>query len=323
MLGALGLDPVEEAVYRRLVTDLCHTPTQLSAAVGEPVEVITATVDRLVARGLAVAAGSDPPTFQAAPPTVALGALLRRRRDDLHAAEEAIAALADEHRVASLDREGGPAFEIITDVGAVRHRFAQLHETARREVLSMVTPNLTVVPHRENAAGRATLVRGVRHRVIMDRRALDQPDMVSDVIESIECGQEIRVVDRLPTKMIIVDGGCAMLPLHSGGGSASILVQAAGVVAALIAFFEAVWDRAFPLRPDPTGDALAEDRPHLDELDSRILALLLTGMTEEAVAGQLRTSRRTVQRRIHKLMAKAGAETRIELGWYAARNSWA
>jgi DNA-binding NarL/FixJ family response regulator len=37
----------------------------------------------------------------------------------------------------------------------------------------------------------------------------------------------------------------------------------------------------------------------------------------------LRTSRRTVQRRIHNLMAKAGAETRIELGWYAARNSWA
>src|SRR5215813_4680663 len=126
MLGALGLDPVEEAVYRRLVTDLSHTAAQLAVAVGEPVDVVAATVDRLVARGLAVAAGTDPPSFQAAPPTVALGALLRQRRDDLHAAEEAITALADEHRVASLDREGGPAFEIITDVGAVRHRYAQL-----------------------------------------------------------------------------------------------------------------------------------------------------------------------------------------------------
>ena len=46
-------------------------------------------------------------------------------------------------------------------------------------------------------------------------------------------------------------------------------------------------------------------------------------MTDQAVAGQLGTSRRTVQRRIRELMVKAGAGTRIELSWYAARKGWA
>jgi DNA-binding NarL/FixJ family response regulator len=114
-----------------------------------------------------------------------------------------------------------------------------------------------------------------------------------------------------------------MLPLHSHTGAASMLVQSSGLLDALVALFEAIWDQAYPLLSNISGDGVLERRAELDELDSHILALLLTGMTDEAVAGQLGTSRRTVQRRIHQLMVKAGADTRIELGWYAARKGWA
>ena len=53
------------------------------------------------------------------------------------------------------------------------------------------------------------------------------------------------------------------------------------------------------------------------------MTLLLAGLTDQAIAGQLDTSLRTVQRRIHALMQHARAETRIQLGWHAARNGWA
>ena len=324
MVRALGLDPVEEEVYRHLVAAVRMTATEIAAVVGAPSIDTSIVLDTLVARGLVVSEQTEPPTFSAASPAVALGALLRQQRDSLRAAEEAVATLAEEHRAAAADHRTSQVVEVITDVDAVRHRFAQIQEAARHEVLSIVTPNLTVVPHRQNAAGFAGVGRGVRYRSLLDRSGLAQPGMVHDVIKTIECGQQIRVADHVAMKMVIVDRESAFVPLHAEGGSpASVLVQASGLIAILVAYFESTWERAYPLLPNAAGTEVEEVKPDIDEFDSRILALLLTGMTEDAVAGQLKTSRRTVQRRIHELMVKAGVETRIELGWKAARNYWA
>jgi DNA-binding NarL/FixJ family response regulator len=171
----------------------------------------------------------------------------------------------------------------------------------------------------------AGMNRGVRYRAILDRKALVAPGMVPDVIASIAAGQEIRIADHVPVKLVIVDRERAMLPLLHGRHDApdSMLIQSSGLLDALIAYFETAWEQSYPLLPGATAGDLVETRPEIDELDSRILALLLSGLTDEAVAGQLGTSRRTVQRRIHDLMRKASAETRIELGWYAARKGWA
>jgi DNA-binding CsgD family transcriptional regulator len=256
---------------------------------------------------------------------MALGGLLRQRRDDLLSAERELAVLVDEHRAAWIGCSTSSVVEEITNIDAVRHRFAQIQEAARHEVLSTVVPNLTVVPHRENAAGIAGVSRGVQYRVILDRAALNQPGMVSDVIASIDEGQQVRIADRVPVKLVIVDRELAMLPLQSGQNNApeSMLVQSSGLLDAVIAFFEMAWEQAYPLLANRSTGQLIETSPDIDVMDRRILAFLLAGMTDQAVAGQLGTSRRTVQRRIRQLMVKAGAGTRIELGWYAARKGWA
>ena len=324
MLTALGLDSAKETIYRRLVAGVQSSAASLVVSTGLPDSVVATALTDLCGRGLVEEASGSPPMYSAAPPGVALGALLRERRDDLRAAELAVSVLAEEHRLASIDHRGDDVVEVMTEISAVRHRFAQIQDAAQREVLSIVPPNLTVVPHRSNAAGNAGIKRGVRYRALLDRRALLQPGMIQDVIESIDCGQEIRIVDRVPLKLVIVDGERAMLPLHSHIDSpASVLVQFTGLVHALTALFETMWQRAYPLLPNASSDDLIEVRPELDHVDTQVLGLLLTGMTEEAIAHQFGISRRTVQRRIANLMAKAGVETRIELGWHAARNAWA
>jgi predicted amidohydrolase len=57
-------------------------------------------------------------------------------------------------------------------------------------------------------------------------------------------------------------------------------------------------------------------------VDRSLLALLLAGLTDQAIAGQLGIGLRSVQRRVHDLMAQTGAQTRIQLGWHAARKDW-
>ncbi|MFU8853066.1 hypothetical protein ACNAW0_19065 [Micromonospora sp. SL1-18] len=49
---------------------------------------------------------------------------------------------------------------------------------------------------------------------------------------------------------------------------------------------------------------------------------MLTGLTDQALATQLRTSLRTVQRRVGHLMDIAKVRTRIQLGFQAARRGW-
>jgi DNA-binding NarL/FixJ family response regulator len=49
---------------------------------------------------------------------------------------------------------------------------------------------------------------------------------------------------------------------------------------------------------------------------------MVSGVADKAIASQLGLSKRTVQRRIQQLLALAGATSRVELAWCAARRNW-
>lgn len=53
--------------------------------------------------------------------------------------------------------------------------------------------------------------------------------------------------------------------------------------------------------------------------DLELLALMLAGLPDKALASQLGLSVRTVYRRIRRLMYLTCCTTRMQLGWYAAR----
>lgn len=79
-----------------------------------------------------------------------------------------------------------------------------------------------------------------------------------------------------------------------------------------------------PPAPAGAGDGITEQPPEaVTDLDRTILALLLSGLTDQAVAAQLDLSLRTLQRRLRHLMDLAGAQSRMQLGWHASRNGWA
>ncbi|MGW3512237.1 helix-turn-helix domain-containing protein [Streptomyces sp. NPDC000994] len=103
----------------------------------------------------------------------------------------------------------------------------------------------------------------------------------------------------------------------------AVLVRPGALLDALIAFFESLWAGASPLVLTEEGldGAAVSDRTPPPE-DLLLLSLLLTGLTDTAIAGQLGTSLRTVQRRIRDLIAFAGVRTRMQLAWEASRRGW-
>ncbi|MFI5485154.1 transcriptional regulator TrmB [Micromonospora echinaurantiaca] len=325
MLGALGLNPDDEAVYGLLVRRGSAGPAELADALRMPVAAVGAALSHLIGSGL-VKCGPDE-AYSVAPPAVALGALISEQRSALRSAELALVTLAEEYRGAVAGRAIDELIEVVTGLDAVRHRFAQVQHAARTEVRSFVTAPFLAVPPGTNAVEEVAVGHGVRFRVVVDRPTLAEPGVVAETLESLRNGVQVRVVDSLPIKLILADADLALVPLTAtpGGEPGAVLLHRTGLLAAMDALFETVWRTARPL--DLTAEGLTE-RPDGDgaagptELDRRILALLLAGLTDQVVAAQLDLSLRTLQRRLRHLMDLAGVETRMQLGWHAARHGW-
>ncbi|MDF3298567.1 helix-turn-helix domain-containing protein [Streptomyces tropicalis] len=322
MLAAIGLDEAHEAAYRALVAVGAAEVPDLARRLMLGEQDTERALRRLERHGLAAQSPARPGRWVAAPPGVALGALLTRQRHELEQAELAAALLAEEYRAAAAEPAVHDLVEVVTGASALTHRFLQLQLGAVDEVCALVTGDTVVVPGAENEAEVQAVGRGVRYRVVVERAVLDVPGGVEELAAALGRGEQVRVVERVPTKLVVADRALALVPLTVRSAEpAALVVHATGLLGLLSELFESVWRRALPLRFGPSGVAeLSPDGP--DGTDLEVLSLLLAGLTDASVAKQLDLGLRTVQRRVRRLMELAGVSTRLQLGWHAYERGW-
>lgn len=340
MLQALGLGPAEEAIYTTLLAHPTASAQELVRRTGlEEAETTRILLD-LAARGLvAIAAETGsrvpdpaddgPPAARPLPahtPSVALAPFLVEQRNALHRAETAFSMLTEQYRTTAA-HPAGSIVEVVVGVEQVAHRFHQLQRGAQRELLVFLVGGTIAVPREDaDVSESSALDRGVDFRVVAARNYLDEPDMAGDMRAAITAGLKLRLVESLPLKMVVSDRERAMVPLDmtdSGGEPSAIVVHRSGLLTALVHLFEKEWAQARPLYATTTGvraEATADPRPTEGELE--VLTLLLAGISDRRAASQLGLSVRTVERRTRRLMDLAGADSRLQLGWHAARADW-
>ncbi|MFJ6053779.1 helix-turn-helix domain-containing protein [Streptomyces sp. NPDC092307] len=326
MLDVLGLGPDDEHVYRGLLGRPNSTAASLADLLVLPRADVDTALSRLVEWGLATRSADE--QFTAAPPAMALGALISQRRDGLRMAEHALAAFAEEHRAAMTGDSISDLIEVVTGVDAIRHRFLQVQQAARTQVRSFITAPFVALSPDENTAEPVAIGRGVHFRAVLDRAVLAEPGIIDDAIDSLRRGVQLRVADELPMKLVLADADLGLVPLTvtPDGEPGAVLLHRSGLLDALDALFETVWRTAHPLELSGTGGE-AEATVELGatgptDLDRRILALLLAGLTDQTAAAQLGLSPRTLHRRLRHLTDMAGVRTRMQLGGYAVRHGW-
>lgn len=323
MLGAIGLDDTQEAAYRSLVrlgaadaADLAHR-----LAIGET--AAAAALRHLEQQGLAARPHTHAERWVPAPPDVALGALLTRQRQVLDEVEQAAAQLAETYRSEAPEPALHDLVEVVTGASAVSHRFLQLQMGAVDELCVLVTGTPVAVAPTENPVEDAAVARGVAYRVVLEREALSLPGQLTELAVGIGRSQEVRLVEKVPTKLVVADRTLAMVPLGDHGSEpAALVIHASGLLELLLDLFERVWRNALPLRLGRRGELIEEHPAGPDTTDFEILALLLVGMTDASIAKQLGMGLRTVKRRVRGMMDLAGGTTRIQLGWRAYELGW-
>lgn len=310
-LSALGIGSEQERVYRRLVGAGPAAVSELATALGMSTDHALTLITELTELGLA---RPEADRFRASPPDLALRALLVRRRDELGHAEAALAELADLFRNQGDTGSVGDLIEVVTGAEGVRQRFLQVQSGATGDLRAFVKPRPLLVTAQDNPAEGEAVARGVAYRVVLERSMLEQPGMVGNIADTLAAGEQIRATESLPLRMLIADGEVGLVPLSASGEPGAVVVHPSGLLDALVGLFELVWQRS-------TEVFEAGDDGGTPGLDERIVALLLQGFPDKAIATQLEVSPRTVQRRIKDMMDTAGADTRVQLGYWLARRA--
>jgi sugar-specific transcriptional regulator TrmB/DNA-binding CsgD family transcriptional regulator len=323
VLSGLGLSSLEEAAYRRLIGVPSASADSLADAEGVQVPRVLAALSSLEEKGLVARSTATPGDYVASPPAIAVGSMIVERRDEIRRAELELERLVGEYRGAASDRASTEVVDVVHGEQAVAQRFAQLQRGAAHEVLALVKSTVALVSAEDNVDEQVAVSRGVTYRVVVERSAMEKPGFLDMVAESVEAGERVRVTDELPLRLLIADRSVALLPLaptSQDSGTGALVIHPSGLLDALLLLFDLVWASARELLP-ATGLA-AQPTDGIDELDARLLTLLLAGLTDQAIAGQLGISARTVQRRVSALMARAQVATRFALGHEAARRGW-
>jgi len=259
----------------------------------------------------------------AAPPDAAVESLLLRRQAELSAARAELDGLVSVYRDTRRRRGVGEIIEIITDLGALQDRVKQVLRNAQREYLSFAKPPFALSAETDDSVAELTHDPTLRSRTIYDEETIGRPGIVEVLRRFREPGEEYRIHANLPIKLTIIDRETAFLPLGPDGSEprlAAVVVHRSGLLDALLALFERYWAISTPMHIGSHEEPGDRDTPQ--HLDRDILTLLLAGLTDVGIARQLELSVRTVQRRVHAMMAVAGVRTRLQLGWHAARQQW-
>jgi sugar-specific transcriptional regulator TrmB len=251
----LGLTGYEASAYVALTRRGQATGTEVAQIAGLPRQRIYDVLGGLVARGLATVTPGRPARYTAIAPDDALGQLLGEQRDRLgrleHDVVETVARLTPAYRAGRAANDPLNFIEVLREPAAIAKRFAEFETSVEREILVFTKPPYAIEPEK-NVEGLELLRRNVEARSVYERSIYDDPAQARAVREFIAAGEQARVVDELPLKLVVIDERVAMFTMEdpvAGEPALTIMIVEHVALARLLKVaFEAVWATGSPFR---------------------------------------------------------------------------
>lgn len=325
MLEPLGLTNAEEDTYMALLKAPSASPAELAQSTGLGPSKLRSSLKALEQKGLVSKTPGKSVRYMASPPEVALELLVLNRQEELERIRLLAPSLAQDFRRARKPHDAAGLVEVIEGRNAVVQRVKQLEKSAKSNVNMFDTPP-HVSPPGVNREELHALSKGVAYRTIYSHAGIHSSQEEGNLTVEIEAGEQARVLEELPVKMMIVDDETAVIPLIvSGQVEAAAIIHRSPLLDALIGLFETKWARAIAVTAsgDATtarSDASDAQGPSGDERE--LLRLLLAGLKDEVIAKSLGLDVRTVRRRIARILDVLDANSRFQAGVQASRKGW-
>jgi len=158
----------------------------------------------------------------------------------------------------------------------------------------------------------------VRCRSIYAAAAMEDPVARRVIQVCADAGEQARLLPEVPMKMKLADQATALLPLTQAGTAGALVIRAPVIISALRDYFELLWERATPLRPERT----AAPDGRLAPAQQRVLELMAEGLNDDAIARRAGLSTTTVRRHIAAILSRLSVSSRFAAGAAAQRRGW-
>jgi predicted DNA-binding transcriptional regulator len=246
----LGMTRYEAKAYLTLIQRESYAASELASEAGIPRQRIYDVLNSLVSRGLARDWPGPVTKYAATDPEAAIDRLLAVQRKALAGLEAHSTKLAANLRDTWVNgrEETAPLdyVEVLRDPGMVGARFLDLQREAEHALLTFSKPPYAMPHNRVGlAATRRIVEAGGDVRCIYEPSTLDNPAVVTEILEFIEAGEGARVAEEVPMKLCLVDGYRALFsltdPIAGALTSTNILVEHPALSSSLQCAFEAIW----------------------------------------------------------------------------------
>ncbi|MEC4020711.1 helix-turn-helix transcriptional regulator [Streptomyces sp. H27-D2] len=299
----------------------------LAEHLGWSTDQVRGALDELAKLSLVRQSDQQPGGLLLVNPEVSLVSLLARQEAELTqrqreitsgrlAISEIVAEYADAvHHQRRLD------VEELTGIDMVRVRLEELAHSCTSEIMEFATGGGQSAASREASRpiDRGLLERGVHMRCVYLESVSNHPQTVSYLGWLSGLGCRVRVVPALPLRMVVFDRQSAIVPSNPDNTAVgALLLRGSGLISALCALFEHIWEDAPPFGSAPQRD----DSTGLSSQARAVLSLLAQGHTDDVVARKLGISVRTSRRITADLMALLGARSRFQAGVIAGERGW-
>ncbi|GAA2084287.1 helix-turn-helix transcriptional regulator [Streptomyces albiaxialis] len=327
MLEVLGVSARAETVYRAMVAKPELGVAELAEQLDWPSDEVRAALDELARLSLIRQSDQRPGGLMLVNPEVSLVSLLARQETELTQRQQEITSgrLAVSQIVAeyvdSVQHQRRLDVEELSGIDTVRTRLVELAHECSAEVMEFTTGGGQSEASRQASKpiDQQLLERGVRMRSLYLESVSNHPDTTGYLEWLTGLGARVRVTASLPLRMIIFDQRTAIVPSNPDNTSVgALLLHGSGLVSALCALFEHMWEASLPFG----GAAPRDDSTGLSSQARAVLSLLAQGHTDEVVARKLGISVRTSRRVTAELMTLLGARSRFQAGVIAGELGW-
>ncbi|MFI8767394.1 helix-turn-helix transcriptional regulator [Streptomyces sp. NPDC053792] len=325
MLASLGLDADAESVYRLMLTHQDWGVSEIAVHLARGETQVREALDRLAELNLLRRSLQAPGGLRPVSPNLGFQLLLQRQQAELLAQQQqfaesqaAISKLLDEYSELRTGERHG--VEYLQGIDAIQARLEELAHRSTSECLSFMPGGAQSAASLEASRplDEDLMRRGVRvltlylDSVRNDNATVDYAQWLH------ENGGEVRTAPALPLRMVVFDREVVLLPVDPDNTKkGAVQLTGPGVLTALVALFDHVWECAAPL-----GSAQGRDDVGLTAQERELLRQLTQGATDEIAAKKLGIGLRTERRIMSELMGRLGARSRFEAGVLASKAGW-
>ncbi len=309
MLQPLGISAEAEAVYVALGPLRSASASELARLTSLTPEQVAENLEEL--RKLGLATDSSRGNWRALPLLDVVNQLKAQRLSEIELASVAAESLESHLLAAGATQADGIKTLVGSPTIVAAHR--ELLDSARREICFFDKPPYAQVRSviTEEALSIEPEWRALERNVVL--RCVYDPGFDTERLAELSLfakkGEQSRT-SPVPMKLIIVDSQTALIPsmrsYAPGHELRASIVRHALLVEALQWLFEAVWDAAVPIMTSVNSES--------DPRRQMLIAMLMTGSTDSAIANTLNINVRSVRRWISELMDEMGVSTRLQLG---------